>query len=317
MLNRRHLRVKAMQTLYAYSLSEDKNNLMGFQKSLLKSVEEVDEMYIWTLNLLDEVAEYVLIDVEGIANKWIPSDKDAVFSSTKLNSNTFIESLRQNRSYLEKVKRYKVDWNFDPEIVRSVFAQLKVSEPYLEYLQLEDRSIGAEKDIIKFIFKKIILKSPDIEQAFDQRFINWQVDKEVLQAMIAKTFKNFSNEVPSKNQLADLTPNWIEDRDFVVDLLNQSIRYGAAYQELIVGKTKNWESDRIALVDTLLIRMAITELLNFPTIPVKVTMNEYIELSKTFSTPKSSTFINGVLDKIYNELKEQGRIRKEGRGLLS
>lgn len=317
MLNRRHLRVKAMQTLYAYSLSEDKNNLMGFQKSLLKSVEEVDEMYIWTLNLLDEVAEYVLIDVEGIANKWIPSDKDAVFSSTKLNSNTFIESLRQNRSYLEKVKRYKVDWNFDPEIVRSVFAQLKVSEPYLEYLQLEDRSIGAEKDIIKFIFKKIILKSPDIEQAFDQRFINWQVDKEVLQAMIAKTFKNFSNEVPSKNQLADLTPNWIEDRDFVVDLLNQSIRYGTAYQELIVGKTKNWESDRIALVDTLLIRMAITELLNFPTIPVKVTMNEYIELSKTFSTPKSSTFINGVLDKIYNELKEQGRIRKEGRGLLS
>lgn len=317
MLNRRHLRVKAMQTLYAYSLSEDKNNLMGFQKSLLKSVEEVDEMYIWTLNLLDEVAEYVLIAVEGIANKWIPSDKDAVFSSTKLNSNTFIESLRQNRSYLEKVKRYKVDWNFDPEIVRSVFAQLKESEPYLEYLQLEDRSIGAEKDIIKFIFKKIILKSPDIEQAFDQRFINWQVDKEVLQAMIAKTFKNFSNEVPSKNQLADLTPNWIEDRDFVVDLLNQSIRYGAAYQELIVGKTKNWESDRIALVDTLLIRMAITELLNFPTIPVKVTMNEYIELSKTFSTPKSSTFINGILDKIYNELKEQGRIRKEGRGLLS
>ena len=202
MLNRRHLRVKAMQTLYAYSLSEDKNNLMGFQKSLLKSVEEVDEMYIWTLNLLDEVAEYVLIDVEGIANKWIPSDKDAVFSSTKLNSNTFIESLRQNRSYLEKVKRYKVDWNFDPEIVRSVFAQLKVSEPYLEYLQLEDRSIGAEKDIIKFIFKKIILKSPDIEQAFDQRFINWQVDKEVLQAMIAKTFKNFSNEVPSKKSIS-------------------------------------------------------------------------------------------------------------------
>lgn len=317
MLNRRHLRVKAMQTLYAYSLSEDKNNLMGFQKSLLKSVEEVDEMYIWTLNLLDEVAEYVLIDVEGIANKWIPSDKDEVFSSTKLNSNTFIDSLRQNRTYLEKVKRYKVDWNFDPEIVRSVFAQLKESEPYLEYLQLEDRSIGAEKDIIKFIFKKIILKSPDIEQAYDQRFINWQVDKEVLQAMIAKTFKNFSSEVPSKNQLADLTPNWIEDRDFVVDLLNQSIRYGTAYQELIVGKTKNWESDRIALVDTLLIRMAITELLNFPTIPVKVTMNEYIELSKTFSTQKSSTFINGVLDKIYNELKEQGRIRKEGRGLLS
>ena len=102
MLNRRHLRVKVMQTLYAYSLSEDKN-IVNFEKGLLRNVEEVDEMYIWTLNLLDEVAEYVLIDVEGIANKWIPTDKDKTYSSTKLNNNTFVDSLRQNREYLEKV----------------------------------------------------------------------------------------------------------------------------------------------------------------------------------------------------------------------
>ncbi|MGM1430756.1 transcription antitermination factor NusB [Sphingobacterium lactis] len=316
MLNRRHLRVKVMQTLYAYSLSEDKN-IVNFEKSLLKSVEEVDEMYIWTLNLLDEVAEYVLIDVEGIANKWIPTDKDKTFTSTKLNSNTFIDSLRQNREYLEKVKRYKVDWNYDPEIVRSIFAQLKESEAYLEYLKLEDRSISAEKDIIKYIFKKIILKSPDIEQAFDERFINWQVDKEVLQAMVAKTFKNFNSEVPAKNQLADLTPSWLEDKDFILDLLKLSIKHANEYQEMIAGKTKNWESDRIALVDNLLMRMAITELINFPTIPVKVTINEYIELSKSFSTLKSSTFINGILDKILADLTTQRRIRKEGRGLIA
>ncbi|MGJ1203136.1 transcription antitermination factor NusB [Sphingobacterium lactis] len=316
MLNRRHLRVKVMQTLYAYSLSEDKN-IVNFEKSLLKSVEEVDEMYIWTLNLLDEVAEYVLIDVEGIANKWIPTDKDKTFTSTKLNSNTFIDSLRQNREYLEKVKRYKVDWNYDPEIVRSIFAQLKESETYLEYLKLEDRSISAEKDIIKYIFKKIILKSPDIEQAFDERFINWQVDKEVLQAMVAKTFKNFNSEVPAKNQLADLTPSWLEDKDFILDLLKLSIKHANEYQEMIAGKTKNWESDRIALVDNLLMRMAITELINFPTIPVKVTINEYIELSKSFSTLKSSTFINGILDKILADLTTQRRIRKEGRGLIA
>lgn len=305
-----------MQTLYAHSLSEDKN-IVNFEKSLLKSVEEVDEMYIWTLNLLDEVAEYVLIDVEGIANKWIPSDKDKNFTSTKLNSNTFIDSLRQNREYLEKVKRYKVDWNYDPEIVRSIYSQLKDSEAYLEYLNLEDRSISAEKDIIKYIFKKIILKSPDIEQALDERFINWQVDKEVLQAMIAKTFKNFSSEVPAKNKLADLTPSWIEDKDFIIDLLKLTIKYGDEYQDLIAAKTKNWESDRIALVDNLLMRMAITELINFPTIPVKVTINEYIELSKSFSTLKSSTFINGILDKILADLTSQRRIKKEGRGLIA
>jgi len=305
-----------MQVLYAYSLSEDKN-LPDFEKSLLKNVEEVDEMYIWTLNLLDEVAEYVLIDVEGIANKWIPSVKDQTFSSTKLNSNTFIESLRQNREYLEKVKRYKVDWSYDPEIVRSIFAQLKESEAYLEYLEQEDRSISTEKDIIKYIFKKLILKSTDVEQAFEARFINWPVDREVLQAMIAKTFKNFSSEVPAKNQLADLTPSWIEDKDFILDLLKLTIKYAKEYQELISEKTKNWEADRIALIDNLLMRMAITELIHFPTIPVKVTINEYIELSKAFSTLKSSTFINGILDKILSDLTTQRRIKKEGRGLIA
>ncbi|MFZ4260656.1 transcription antitermination factor NusB [Sphingobacterium sp. HJSM2_6] len=316
MLNRRHLRVKVMQVLYAYNLSDDKA-IVNFEKGLLKNVEEVDEMYIWTLNLLDEVSEYVLKDVEGISNKWIPTEKDKSYTSTKLNTNTFIESLRQNRAYLEKVKKFNVDWSYDPEIVRSIFAQLKDSEAYLDYLKLEDRSISAEKDIVKHIFKKIILKSPDVEQALEERFINWQVDKEVLQAMIAKTFKNFSNEVPSKNNLAELTPSWIEDRDFILDLLKGSIKYAKEFQDLISAKTKNWESDRIALLDNILMRMAITELIHFPTIPVKVTINEYIELSKSFSTLKSSTFINGILDKILADLIAQKRIKKEGRGLIA
>lgn len=302
-----------MQTLYAYSLSEDKQ-VKNFEKALFKNVDEVNEMYIWTLNLLDEVAEYVVLDAESRAAKYLPTEKDKILT-TKLNSNTFIESLRQNRAYLEFVKKYNVSWGFDPEIVRSIFAQLKDSEAYLEYLQVEDRSIAAEKDIIKYIFKKIILKSVEIEQVFEEKFINWTVDKEVLQAMVAKTFKNFSSEVPSQNKLADLTPNWSEDEDFVTDLLKTTIRYSEEYQQLIAEKTKNWEADRIALMDTILMRMAISELINFPSIPVKVTINEYIELSKTFSTLKSNTFINGILDKILADLTKQGRINKSGRGL--
>ncbi|MCI0921414.1 transcription antitermination factor NusB [Sphingobacterium rhinopitheci] len=313
MLNRRHLRVKVLQTLYAYSLSEDKQ-IKDFEKALFKNVEEVNEMYIWTLNLLDEVAEYVVLDAESRAAKFLPTAKDKLLT-TKLNTNAFIESLRQNRTYLELVKKYNVSWEFDPEIVRSIFAQLKDSEAYLQYLELEDRSINAEKDIVKYIFKKIILKSVDIEQVFEEKFINWTVDKEVLQAMIAKTFKNFSSENPSANKLAELTPNWSEDEDFVADLLKTSIKYSDEYHELIAAKTKNWEADRIALMDILLMRMAISELINFPSIPVKVTINEYIELSKTFSTLKSNTFINGILDKILADLTKEGRIRKAGRGL--
>ncbi len=313
MLNRRHLRVKVMQTLYAYSLSSDKQ-VKSYEKALLKSVDEVYEMYIWTLNLLDEVSEYVVIDAEGRANKFLPTEKDRSLT-TRLNSNTFIESLRQNRDYLEGVKKYRVDWNFDPEIVRSIFAQLKDSEEYVEYLQSNDRSISSEKDIIKHIFKRIILKSPSIEQAFEERFINWPVDKEVLQALIAKTFKNFSSEISQQNKLAELTQNWMDDREFILDLLTNSIRYSDEYQAMIAAKTKNWEADRIALLDTILMRMAICELVNFPSIPVKVTINEYIELSKVFSTQKSNTFINGILDKILADLNQQGRIRKQGRGL--
>lgn len=302
-----------MQTLYAYSLSEDKQ-IKDFEKALFKNVEEVNEMYIWTLNLLDEVAEYVVLDAESRAAKYLPTEKDKILTA-KLNSNAFIESLRQNRTYLELVKKYKVSWEFDPEIVRSIFAQLKDSEAYLAYLQEEDRSIQTEKDIIKYIFKKIVLKSVDVEQVFEDKFINWPVDKEVLQAMIAKTFKNFSSEVPSQNHLADLTPNWSEDEEFVLELFKTTIRYSEEYQQLIAEKTKNWEADRIALMDTILMRMAISELINFPSIPVKVTINEYIELSKTFSTLKSNTFINGILDKILADMNKQGRIRKSGRGL--
>lgn len=314
MLNRRHLRVKVLQTLYAYHLSENKD-VKDFEKRLLKSVDSVNEMYIWTLALLDEVSDYVLVDAEDRKNKYLPTEKD-LEADTKVSTNTFIESLRANADYRDAVKRYKVSWSFDPEIVRTVFAQLRNSDEYTAYLALTDRSIAAEKDIIKFVFKRLILKIPAIEQAFEEKFLNWPVDKEVLQALVAKTFKNFSSENPAQNKLADLTPDWPEDRIFILDLFAQAVRHREEYQKLIAEKTKNWDADRIAMLDTLLMQMALAELLHFPSIPVKVTINEYIDISKVYSTAKSSTFINGVLDKILGELQEAGRIHKRGRGLV-
>lgn len=314
MLNRRHLRVKVLQTIYAYQVSDSKE-VSKFEKALLNSVDQVFEMYIWTLNLLDEVADYTLIDAEERANKYLPNAED-LSPHVKLATNTFIESLRRNEAYLDGVKKYKVSWSFDPEIVREVFGQLRASAEYAKYNQEEDRSIALEKDIIKYIFKKIILVHPVVVQAFEEKFLNWPTDKEILQALIAKTLKNFSSEVPSQNKLAPLSPNWSEDRVFALDLFAHTIRFSDDYQVLISDKTKNWEADRIALLDTILMRLAICELLNFPSIPVKVTMNEYIDLSKEFSTPKSNTFINGIMDKILNDLQKAGRIRKNERGLI-
>ncbi len=314
MLNRRHLRAKVLQILYAYQLSDDKQ-IGRFQKALLKSADEVYEMYIWLLALLEEVSAYTLVDAEECANKFLPSEED-LQRNTRFYSNTFIESLRLNEPFNAMVKKYKVDWGFDPEVAKTVFQLLKRTPEYEAYLQQEDRSIQAEKDIIRFVFRSIILKNPAIEQIFEEKFINWPVDKEVLKAMIAKTFKNFSSEDPAKNQLTELSLNWGDDREFMTELFRLTLTYTEEYQSLISGKTKNWESERVALIDTLLMRMAICEMLNFSSIPVKVTINEYLEISKEFSTAKSNFFINGILDKVLIDLKESGRIRKFGRGLI-
>jgi transcription antitermination factor NusB len=175
-----------------------------------------------------------------------------------------------------------------------------------EIIKINDKLPLAIKD-------RWLVDDPDI---FEEKFINWSVDKDVLQALVAKTFKNFSSTNPEENNLAEICPNWDEDRSFLIDLLKKVISFEKEYQELIAQKTKNWDSERIALMDTLLMRMAITELIHFSTIPIKVSMNEYIEISKDYSTPKSNSFINGILDKILADLKSAGKVRKTGKGLL-
>lgn len=315
MLNRRHLRVKVLQNLYAYHQSEDRQ-LARFEKSLLENVDQVYEMYIWLLNLLLDVADFALIDADERLNKHLPTEKD-LNNNTRLEQNTFIRMLRDNPTFRTYSKKYEVSWHdLDPEVVRQIFQQLRASSEYEDYLKIEDTSLSAEKEIIKFIFKRLILKSPSIEHTFEEKFINWELDKEILQAMVAKTFKNFKSLDPLDNELAELTPNWVEDEAFITKLFGFSVRRGEEYQNYVTSITKNWEAERIALMDTLIMRLAIAELINFSAIPVKVTINEYIEISKVFSTPKSNTFINGILDKVLTNLEKEGRISKVGRGLV-
>jgi transcription antitermination protein NusB len=314
MLNRRHLRVKVLQALYAYHQS-DNRDVKQHEKLLLQSVDKVYEMYIWMLSLISEVVSYAEMDADERSHKHLPTAED-LNPNLKILSNRFIVSLNKNEEYVSAVKKYKVSWSFDPELAKSLFTILKNSPEYSEYLQKTDDTLHSDKDVIKFIFKKVILKSLLAEQVFEDKFIFWPVDKDVLQALIAKTFKNFSNDNPKLNKLAEVTANWDEDRQFIVDLFEQSVRYDKEYQEMISKKTQNWEPERIAMMDTLLMKMAITEFINFPSVPVKVTINEYLEISKEFSTPKSNSFINGILDKILYELKADNTIRKTGRGLI-
>jgi N utilization substance protein B len=301
--------------LYSYQQSQVKE-ILPYEKALLQSVDKVYEMYIWLLSLLIEVADYSLIDAEDRANKHLPSEED-LNASVKIQNNLFIISLRQNLEYLAAIKKYKISWDFDPEVRKTIFITLKASEEYKAFLALSNHTIQKDKDIIKFIFKKLILKSPGIEQIFEEKFINWSVDKEVLKGMMAKTLKNFKGTSPQENSLAPLLQDEQEDRYFVLELLKKTINHQDEFLELIDTKTTNWDSDRIALMDVLLMQMAITELVHFKEIPVKVTINEYIEISKDYSTPKSNSFINGILDKILADLKKNKQVLKVGRGLLN
>lgn len=314
MLNRRHLRVKVLQALYAYHQTGG-GDIKIQEKNLLQSIDKVFEMYIWMLSLISEVVNYADTDATERSNKHIKTAED-IKPNLKILGNRFITSLAENKEYLAALKKYKVEWSFEPELVKTLFIILKNSQEYADYLAMTGDTIQTDKDIIKFIFKKVILKSPLAEQVFEDKFIFWPVDKDVLQALIAKTFKNFAYDEPAKNKLAEVTGNWEEDREFIVDLYEQNIRHDKDYQQMISEKTQNWEPERIAMMDTLLMKMAITEFINFTSVPVKVTINEYLEISKEFSTPKSNSFLNGILDKILIELKEQKKINKIGRGLI-
>ncbi|QNR82859.1 transcription antitermination factor NusB [Pedobacter riviphilus] len=314
MLNRRHLRIKALQNIFAWHMA-DKKDIKGDLKTLMQSIDSVYEMYIWMLSLMVEVTEFTANDAAERANKFIKTAED-INPNMKLLHNKFSVLLQQNPEYASAIKKYKVDWGFDPEIRKTVYNSLKASKEYADYLADPNESLESSKDIIKYIFRKIILKNQAILQVFEEKFINWQVDHEVMKGMVAKTLKNFTSEDPFKNKLTEISADWIEDSKFVQDLFVYTLQNDAKYQEMIADRTKNWESERIALMDTILMKMAICELLNFPSIPVKVTINEYLELSKDYSTPKSNSFINGILDKILGDLKKNNTIKKIGRGLI-
>ena len=314
MLNRRHLRIKALQNIFAWHMA-DKKDIKGDLKTLMQSIDSVYEMYIWMLSLMVEVTEFTANDAAERANKFIKTAED-INPNMKLLNNKFSVLMQQNPEYVSAIKKYKVDWGFDPEIRKTVYNSLKASKEYADYLADPNESLESSKDIIKYIFRKIILKNQAIIQVFEEKFINWQVDHEVMKGMVAKTLKNFTSDDPFKNKLTPISQDWAEDGKFVEDLFMYTLRNDKDYQALIADRTKNWESERIALMDTILMKMAICELMNFPSIPVKVTINEYLDLSKDYSTPKSNSFINGILDKILGDLKRTNSIHKIGRGLI-
>lgn len=299
MLSRRHLRIKVLQTLYVYASHQPDMNIDLAKKQLIGSIKAIEELYFLIFRVVVDLLKYIDIIY---ANKIL--GKHPI---NKLSDNPIISSILNNETLFKKINSNKYNLLVSEEFLNSLYKTAKKKEKFTEFIDSVKNSESQEL-LLYFIINKVLRKSDLFNHEVDNLYINWQSDKSVVLNYVIKKLKSV-NEIEISSQ------NWKEELDFADKLLTDTILNENEYQQIIAAKTKNWDGDRIALVDNLLMKLALSELIHFPTIPVKVTIDEYIEISKEYSTPKSKIFINGVLDKLLIDLQTTGKISKTGRGL--
>ena len=313
MISRRQLRIKALQTLYAYYTTGGED-MRRSEKELHFNIEKAYELYHYLLLLLIDIILYAESRIEIARNKRIPTHED-LHPNTRFIENRLAEQIRNNDQLLRYVDQHKLNWVNHPELVKEIYTRLVESEEYKEYMKAPDSGYAEDKRLVSFIYTHIVFSSERLDSIMEEQSIYWNDDLEFSTSMIVKTFKKFKEEDGPSKALMDLYKNK-EDRDFVVLLFRHSILHREEYVEYIKQNTRNWDLDRIAFMDILIMQIAIAELVAFPSIPTKVSLNEYLEISKFYSTSKSNVFINGVLDKVVMQLKAEKLIVKTGRGLI-
>ncbi|MEJ6756022.1 MAG: transcription antitermination factor NusB [Crocinitomicaceae bacterium] len=313
MLNRRHLRVKVLQSLYAYFQSKDGHTAIS-EKELLTAVERIYDLYLYLLLSFDELKVQGTRRIEDSKLKIRPTDEE-LDPNTKFIDNQLISILGDHPELRACSEDRKVNWLGDEhqELFRKMYLNLRESETYFEFMNNDVKGFAEDMAFAISVFKSEIANFPLLYDFFEEKSIHWMDDIDLACTMVIKTLKNFNEDGP--NQILPLYKDKEDEVDFIRQLLRKTISMDVENEKLIDELTSNWELDRIAKMDVILMKMAITELQIFNNIPTKVTLNEYIEISKFYSTPKSNGFINGVLDKAIGRLDKEGLITKVGRGL--
>lgn len=313
MISRRIIRTKVLQVLYAY-YSTDEKSINNTEKELFFCIQKSYDLYHYLLSLVTEIADYAEGRIEIRRNKHQPTHED-LNPNTKFISNQVIQQLRNNKKLNTYLDQKKLNWKDHPELIKELYLMMIESDIYNEYMADKTRSYLNDRKFIEKVFSKIILISEDLYMVLEEQSIYWNDDVEFVISMISKTLRRFNELSGSEQSLMPMFKDQ-EDRDFTKDLLRKAIINHNELRELIKEHSRNWDVERIAFMDILIMQLAITEFLYFPTIPTKVSLNEYIELSKFYSTEKSRNFINGILDKTLKDLKRTEKISKEGRGLI-
>jgi len=313
MLSRRLLRIKVMQILYAF-FQQEKNYIQTSEKELMHSIFKAYELYHYLLLLILDLRLFAEERIELGKNKFRPSNEE-LNPNTRFLNNKVLQQLSANKQLKKFLNDYKFSWVNYPELIKKIFNRILESEEYNNYISKKEPNYSDDKAIVIDIFTHCFAESEELFLSLEEQSIYWNDDVEFIISMINKTIGSFKENQNDNMPLASLYKSK-DDMGFAQTLFRKSILNHEFNQELIGKFTKNWEIERIAFMDTLLMEMAIVEAIEMDFIPVRVTLNEYIEISKFYSTEKSSVFINGILDKIFSQLKIDGKIVKKGRGLV-
>ena len=315
MLTRRHIRVKVMQCIYALTQSKD-DSLEKQEKFLKVSIENMYTLYLLMLSLFIELHERAENQLSLSSKKYLKNNTDSYPNKEKFLSNKLLLQIAGNKTLKDELSKRKLNnWYLNEEYIRIIYNEVMESEIYAKYMSNADSTYEEDKRLIIDLFRDIIAPNEKIYDYFEDDKLTWVDDIPIVNTFLLKQFKKVKEStVPSY-----FLPPLFKDEDDMVyanRLLTKTLLNNSKLEQEIEGKTPNWDKDRIADIDAILLKMAICELLNFPSIPERVTINEFLEIAKEYSTPKSSIFINGILDKLVREYKEEGKLKKVGRGLL-
>lgn len=312
MISRRMLRIKVLKALYAH-MKSDADSLMASEKMLVTSIDKTYDLYFLMLSLIVEMAHYAEQRQEMAKKKQLPTYED-LNPNRKFVDNAVVRMIAQSDSVNDYLAARKLSWAQYPELIKTLFAQLEQSDYYKKYMTSQEHSFREDLALVTEFYTRELEESEVLENAIDEMSILWNDDLGFALIMVTRTLSNMR---PSHVDVKVL-PKFksIEDLDFARELFAKTAVNFDTYQEEIEKYTRNWDVERIAFMDNLIMAAAMAELITFPSIPVKVTLDEYIEIAKFYSTQGSSTFINGILDKIVASLNEQGKINKSGRGLI-
>ena len=305
MINRVLIRLKIVQIVYAYYQNGGKN-LDTAEKELFFSLSKAYDLYNYLLLLMVEVTKQANKRLNAAKNKLVPT-KEELFPNTKFVENRFIAQLEVNKQLLEFSNNQKKTWENEADFVKTLCDKILESDIYKEYMASETSSYEEDRELWRKLYKNIIFNNIELDQVLEDQSLYWNDDKEIVDTFVLKTIKRFDEKNGAKQELLPEFKDE-EDQDFARRLFRRTILNADYYRHLISENTKNWDLDRVAFMDVVIMQIALAEILSFPNIPVSVSLNEYVEIAKLYSTPKSGGFINGTLDGIVNSLKKENKL---------